>query len=85
MSDYDNNMSGALFKNKKKASDRHPDYTGNCEINKEEMWVSAWLKTSKSGETFMSLAFTPKEQPASKSTSNVVPMGNVDEMEDIPF
>lgn len=80
MSEYDNNMSGALFKNKKKSSDKHPDYTGNCEINKEEMWVSAWLKTSKSGETFMSLAFTPKEAIASPK-----PAQAIEDMEDIPF
>lgn len=68
---YDNNMSGALFKNKKKeAGDKKPDYNGQCEINGEEMWVAAWLKDGPKGK-YMSLSFTPKEEakPVAKKPS----------------
>ena len=72
MSQYDNNNTGALFKADKK-SDRHPDYTGNCEINGVHIWMSAWTKTSKNGQKFMSFSFNPKEnqphqQPPQQST-----------------
>lgn len=60
---YDNNMSGALFKNDKKTEDRHPDYTGQCEINGRQFRISSWLRVGKkSGQKFMSLAFTEMEE-----------------------
>ena len=79
MNEYSNNMRGILFKNDRKEKETHPDYKGSCEINGEEMWMSAWLKNGKNG-TFMSFSFTPKEQP--KKQSAPVPTEDFDE---IPF
>jgi uncharacterized protein (DUF736 family) len=79
--EYDNDLRGALFKNKKKETDKHPDYQGNCEISGVEFWISAWLKKSKDGETYMSLAFQGKEdKPAKKSSKK-----SRDDMDDVPF
>lgn len=62
---YDNDMSGVLFRAKEKKSDRSPEYSGSCEIDGEEYWISAWVKESKKdGSKFFSLAFSPKEQRA---------------------
>jgi len=56
---------GALFKNDKREKETHPLYKGECEINGEKFWISAWLKKStKDGQTFMSLAFRAKDAPA---------------------
>ena len=79
MSEYDNNMSGALFRAEKK-TEKHPDYTGSCEINNEEYWVSSWIRESKNGKKYMSLSFTAKEQPKKESFN---PTQDFDE--DIPF
>lgn len=77
MPDYDNNLRGALFKNDKKQSDKHPDYKGNAEVDGVEYWVSAWIKTSGKGAKFMSLSFTAKEQqqspPATQSGQRQAP------------
>ena len=54
--------SGSLFKNTRKEKDTHPDYTGNGRVNGVDMWFSAWLKKDKNGNTYMSLAFKPKEE-----------------------
>lgn len=59
---YDNTNSGALFKNDKKASEKHPDYRGSINVNGVDFWLSAWLKTSQQGAKFMSLSVSPKEQ-----------------------
>lgn len=59
---YDNNLSGALFKNDKKETEKHPDYKGSCEINGTEYWVSSWLNESKNGRKYLSLKFSPKEE-----------------------
>ena len=55
MMEYDNTNRGALFKNGKKETDRHPDYTGRIDIDGKEYFLSAWIKEGKKGK-FMSLS-----------------------------
>lgn len=61
--EYDNEKKGVLFSNKerKEQNPNAPDYTGNIQINGVEYWLSAWVKTSKNGNQFMSLAVKEKE------------------------
>ena len=75
MSDYDNNMSGAIFKNDKGDNPARPDYRGQCEIDGREMWISAWIKEPKSGgDKFMSLSFQDKdEKPKTQDNSDKTP------------
>lgn len=80
MKEYDNNMRGVLFRNDRKKSDKHPDYTGNCEIDRVEFWLSAWIKESKKGK-FMSISFKPKEENGDNQSRG----RNRDDDEDIPF
>ena len=75
--EYDNNNQGALFKNDKKNNAKQPHYTGSAEINKVEYWVSAWIKTARSGQKYMSMAYTPKEEPALQVEDDID--------DDIPF
>jgi uncharacterized protein (DUF736 family) len=60
--EYDNTNSGALFKNAKKQKDTQPDYRGSLNVEGTDYWISAWLKTSKKGEKFMSLAVTLQDE-----------------------
>ena len=76
---YDNTNSGALFRNDKKASEKHPDYRGDINVGGKDFWVSAWVKTSKKGTKFMSLSVTEKE-----SVQKVAPVAD-DFDEDLPF
>ena len=85
MSDYDNNNTGALFKNTRKESDRHPDYNGSCEVNGVEMWMSAWIKTSKKGDKFMSFSFNPKDQQSAPRSTPSPTNNAIDDDDDIPF
>ena len=84
MSEYDNNNTGALFKNDRKETERHPDYNGSCEVNGVEMWMSAWIKTSKGGKKFMSV--TLKDQQPSQAPKPIqAASSGFDSGEDIPF
>lgn len=47
--------SGALFKNDKKTSSKHPDYQGNVNVEGTTYRLAAWLKQGKEGK-FLSLA-----------------------------
>lgn len=62
MSQYDNNMSGALFANQNRQSDSHPNAKGSCEIDGVEYWISSWTNTSKNGQKYQSLKFQRKDQ-----------------------
>lgn len=67
--EYDNTNRGTLFKNEKKESDSHADYNGSINIEGEEYWLNAWIKTSKSGSKFMSLSVKQKQARATKPAS----------------
>jgi uncharacterized protein (DUF736 family) len=84
MSDYDNTNSGALFKNEDKKSDKHPDYRGQLDVEGEEYWVSAWIRTSKAGKKYMSLSIQAKEEQTRESTPARTNR-NEDFDDDIPF
>jgi uncharacterized protein (DUF736 family) len=53
-------LSGALFKNKRKTSNTHADYAGSVTVNGVEYFLDAWLKEAKSGEKYMSLRLKAK-------------------------
>ena len=56
--------SGVLFKNNKKETPNHPDYTGTLKLSDGDYLLSAWVKDGKSGK-FLSLSVKKKEAKAS--------------------
>ena len=64
MTQYDNTNSGALFKNSRKETEKHPDYTGSLNVDGHDHRLSAWLKTDKNGNKFMSLSVKRKDGTA---------------------
>ncbi len=67
---------GALFRNNKKETDKHPDYTGKATINGVEMFISAWINESKNGTKYMALKFQePKAEGVPAATKS----------DDLPF
>jgi len=62
MSDFKHKPdSGSLFRNDKKEKDSHPDYKGDGLINGKEVWISAWLNETKSGQKYFGMKFKEKE------------------------
>jgi len=78
---------GVLFTNKKKETEKHPDYTGSfTNESGKEFWVSAWINESKSGAKYMSFTTKAKdEQPASKPKSESKWSSPKDDNDDLPF
>lgn len=65
MSKYEQkDMEGALFVNKEKAKETDANAKGSALIDGVEYWVNAWTNTSKAGEKYQKLSFTPKQKKA---------------------
>lgn len=77
-------MSGSLFKNRKKEKDTHPDYNGSVKINGEELWISGWIKQDKNGNQYMSLAFKPKDTERAQVAGSA-PRKAAEMDDEIPF
>jgi hypothetical protein len=66
--EYDNNMRGVAFPNDKASTDKHPQMTGTCEIEKVKYFMSVWKKMDRNGNEFLSFAFKRADQAVVKST-----------------
>jgi len=86
----ENKNSGALFRNDKKATEQHPDYTGNITIEGKEYYLSAWVNESaRTGQKYFAIKATPKAAtiPAT-TTAPAQPRPGVvvaDPVDDLPF
>lgn len=63
----------SLFKNDRKTTDTHPDYTGTILIEGKEYWISGWRKEGKKG------VYISGQKGKLKEQSNFKPRGD-DEM-----
>jgi hypothetical protein len=86
MVEYDNNLSGVLFKNDKDGNEKRPDYKGSAEIEGVQYWVSAWVRDGAKGK-FMSMKYErkDKQQPAAAPAAPVASAGYGAVSDDIPF
>ena len=58
---YDDSNRGALFRNERKETDKHPDYKGSINVSDHDYWISACLKESHDGEKYLSLCVQLKD------------------------
>lgn len=80
---FDNTNTGAFFKNDKKKTDKHPDYTGSLNVEGTEYWLSVWNKQAKDGRSYCSVAITEKDKrrpPKPRPANDKPPMDD-----EIPF
>lgn len=67
---------GSLFRNDRKQG-HGPDYKGSLNVGGTDLWIAGWMKESKGGKKYMSLAVTPKD--------GTVVAKKQDEDSEIPF
>ena len=85
----ENKNSGALFRNDKKATEQHPDYTGNITIEGKEFYLSAWVNESaRTGQKYFAIKATPKAATAPATTTATAQHQTstiADPVDDLPF
>lgn len=60
---------GSLFKNERKQTEKHPDYTGTGNFGGYDFQISAWLKKDKKDRTYMSIKFSEPYVKGNQSSS----------------
>ena len=71
----------SLFKNEKKITENHPDYTGaGLDLQGRPVWVSAWVKRPEGKKPFFSISITLKEDQEPNEAEKSL-FGN----DDLPF
>lgn len=70
--------SGSLFKNDRKQSDSHPDYTGTLLLNGVKYRISGWVNETKSGQKYLGLKVKEMEE-------STEPVRATDATNDLPF
>lgn len=70
----DKDNSGVLFRNEKKQQEKQPDYTGTITVMSEKWRLAGWIKKSKAGQSYLSLAVSPFVAPE-RPKVNKEPLG----------
>jgi uncharacterized protein (DUF736 family) len=83
MSGYEmKDMSGTLFRETEKKKETSPDFTGKVMVRGETLRIAGWLKQSKGGKAYISLAIS-EPRPAQQDDS--APATKAVGFDDIPF
>ena len=62
MTEYDNTNRGSIWKNEKKSTENHPDFTGSLNVEGVEYWVSAWRRKEGANPNAPALSFSVKRK-----------------------
>lgn len=58
---FDNKNCGVLFKNERKESEKHADYTGEVNVAGLDYWLNGYIRTSQKGKKFISFKLKLKD------------------------
>lgn len=79
---YEETNRGAIWGNRKKETERHPDFTGSLNVEGVEYWVSAWKRRADQSDKAPSLSFQIRRKEAAPVQTA---MSSDDPDADIPF
>jgi len=83
MANFDNTNRGSIWKNEKKTTENHPDFTGSIDVDGKEFWVSAWKRKADANPKApaLSISIQPKEPMANTVTATATEFND----DPIPF
>jgi hypothetical protein len=62
---YDDTNRGALFKNDRATTDKHPNLTGKINVEGREYYISGWTKIGKKGK-YISVSVKPVDEDVNR-------------------
>ena len=85
MTQFSNTNRGSIWKNEKKLTDTHPDFTGALNVEGVEYWVSAWKRKPDASPNAPALSFSIKlKEPRPVVQQEAADASGFDDSE-IPF
>ncbi len=85
--EFDETNRGSIWKNDKKETDKHPDFTGSLNVDGVEYWVSAWKRKEGASAKAPALSFSIKpkdDKPVARKPGEKRPVDDLDS-DLIPF
>ena len=64
MTTYDNSNRGQIWKNDRKTTENHPDYSGTINIEGVEYWLSGWKRKEDANPKAPVLSFSVTKKEA---------------------
>ena len=74
---------GAIWGNKRKETERHPDFTGSINVEGVEYWISAWKRKADAPPNAPALSFQVRLKD--ETPQKTAKPAQVDVDEDLPF
>jgi hypothetical protein len=86
MAEYSNENRGSIWPNKKKETEKHPDFTGSLNVGGHDYWVSAWKRKPDASPNAPSLSFQVKLKDGKPMDApRSAPASKEDYSDEIPF
>ena len=83
MTQFSNTNRGSIWKNEKKLTDTHPDFTGALNVEGVEYWVSAWKRKPDASPNAPALSFSIKLKEPRQVVQQPAASADLDDL--IPF
>lgn len=81
--DYDNTNRGAIWGNKDKKTDNHPDFNGSLNVEGKEYWVSGWKRKEGASPSSPAMSFSIRMKEDAPVTATA--SASVSDDDDVPF
>ena len=92
MPEYDNTNRGAIWRNSKKTTENHPDFTGEINVDGRDYWLSGWQKKPGDKNNAPVVKFSIKAKDEKKAQAPAADFGATEDQpsspidyDDIPF
>ena len=84
MTEYDNTNRGAIWKNDKRETDKHPHFTGSINVDGTDYWLKGW-KSDGSNPRAPLVSFSVKSKDSQRAPNPAPPQADNDFDDPIPF
>ena len=85
MAQYDNTNRGAIWKNEKKETDKHPDFTGSINVDGHDYWLSGWRRPEGASSKAPAMKFQIKRKDGKPQQAETRQSTRADMDDEIPF